>query len=89
MEEHLTEHGFIAINNDPNVGYDKKFYKGKAEDLDVDVKHIMGCVWAWKENKDQLNDIMTGKYQAKMDRIKKLSERGMFKDINNCPKDEE
>lgn len=85
MEENLTEHGFIAINNDPNVGYEKKFYKGKAEDLPVDIKYIMGCERAWKQNATQLKDIITGKYQEKMDRIKRLSERNIFKDINSCP----
>lgn len=55
-------HSFMAINNDPNIEYSKKFYKGMAEVLDEGPDYIVGCPEMWKDNIEQLKDIYAGKY---------------------------
>lgn len=79
MERYLTEHGFVAVDNDPNVSYDKKFYYGKAEDLGVDHKYIMGCKQAWQGSEKHYHDLLTGKLKKKIENTARLSERGSFK----------
>jgi hypothetical protein len=55
-------HSFLAINNDPNVEYEHKFYKGMAEVLDEGPQWIVGCPEMWEKNIEQLKDIFAGKY---------------------------
>lgn len=66
-------HGFLVIDNDPNVPYDEKFFAGLAEELPVDLDHIVGCKQAWKKDMKQLEEIASGKMQKKIDAIGKIS----------------
>lgn len=66
-------HGFICINNDPNITYDEKFYYGLAEELPFDLEHILGCQESWADSLPQLYDIGSGKMNSKIERISKIS----------------
>lgn len=55
-------HAFLAINNDPNIPYQEKFYRGMAEVLDEGPQWIVGCPEMWKDNLEQLKNIFSGKY---------------------------
>lgn len=68
-------HGFLCIDNDPNVPYTKKFYAGVAEELPVDLEHIVGCRESWAEDLKQLEDIGSGKMADKLERIRNISKR--------------
>lgn len=80
MEEHLGDHGFVAIDNQSGVTYDKKFFAGQAEDLPASIDYILGCEKAWRGSEKQLWEIESGKFQEKAERLSKLKEFGMFKD---------
>lgn len=66
-------HGFLCIDNDPNIPYDQKFYYGLAEELPFDIDHIFGCEEMWKESYQQLVKIANGTMQEQIDRIAKIS----------------
>lgn len=68
-------HSFLAINNDPNVEWDKKFYVGKAEVLDEGPEWIVGCWEMWKENEKQLKEIFQGVYIERQIIAAELAER--------------
>lgn len=55
------EHHFLAIDNNPNTPYNKKFFTGKAELLPESVEYIIGCPEFWEEDMEQLHDIASGK----------------------------
>lgn len=84
MEKYLNDHGFIAIDNQPNVPYDKKFYYGKAEELPAKIDYILGCEQAWAGQERQLFEIETGKLEKKAKRISALKKPGMFKGLPNA-----
>jgi hypothetical protein len=75
MRKHTeeVEHGFLVIDNDPNVPYSKKFYYGVAEELPFDLDHIIGCQELWAENNKQLFEIANGTMADKIDRINQIS----------------
>lgn len=86
MERYLSDHGFIAIDNQAGVSYDNKFFAGKAEELEAEVKHIMGAKQAWKGHEKQLESLMTGKYKKRADNLSKLKKTGLFnKKQNSVP----
>lgn len=74
LEVTSVEHQFLAIDNDPKKPMDKKFYFGKAEILDADPEYILGCEEFWSESSDQLEAIIRGTMQKKLERQKQLSE---------------
>jgi len=59
------EHCFIAIDNNPNTPYEKKFFKGKAELLPMEDKYIVGCQEFWEEDLEQLEEIGSGEMKRK------------------------
>jgi len=65
MEATREPHTFLAINNDPNIPYNQKFYKGIATVLDEGPQWIVGCEEMWKENLEQLKDIFSNKYTVR------------------------
>lgn len=67
-------HTFLCINNDPNCNWDDKFYVGKADLLDADIRYVFGCEDYWKENQKQLEQILSGKMQSILDLRSKMAE---------------
>lgn len=67
------KHGFLVIDNDPNVPYSEKFYYGLAEELPFDLDHIIGCEESWKDNRKQLWEIGDGSMASKIERIALIS----------------
>jgi len=66
---------FLVIDNDPNVSYDQKFYWGMADKLPFDLDHILGCESFWRDSKEQLYDIGSGKMEKIIERISKVSKK--------------
>lgn len=67
------EHHFMAIQNDPNIPYQEKFYVGVAEDYDEDIKYVCGCPQFWEEDGKQLQEISSGKMKKNVALAKKLA----------------
>jgi len=65
---------FLAIDNDPTIPIEDKFYTGKAEMLDEGPDWILGCKEAWRDNQKQLYAIQTGVYAHLAALAHKLSE---------------
>lgn len=76
-------HSFLAINNDPNCPYDKKFYKGMARVLDEGPEWIVGCPEMWKDNIQQLKDIYSNKYveRQKISHLMAQAKPGVMKEL--------
>lgn len=88
MYKHATspQHGFMAINNDPNVPLDKKFYMGKAEYLPAKIEYIVGCREYWHKSEKQLEKIASGKMQENLDRYSKNAEWVLPKEMPHVQK---
>lgn len=71
-----VKHGFMVIDNDPKVSYDKKFFFGVAEEMPFDLDHIIGCEEMWKDSEKQLHQIADGKLASDMERISKICKPG-------------
>lgn len=67
-------HGFLVIDNDPNLPYDQKFFAGVAEIMPFDLDHIVGSESTWKDDMQQLQEIADGGMQAKIDLLSKMSD---------------
>lgn len=67
-------HHFLAVENDPNCPYEKKFFVGNAEMLDAKIDYIFGPEDYWFDSKDQLKDIMDGTMQETLDLTHKMAE---------------
>jgi hypothetical protein len=76
-------HSFMAIDNDPNIEYDKKFYKGMATVLDEGPEWLVGCPEMWKENVQQLKDIFSGVYSERFKIAHELA-KATNKDVDEC-----
>lgn len=59
------EHHFLAIDNNPNTPYDKKFFIGKADVLPEDPEYTIGCEEFWAEDMDQMRDIKNGEMKRR------------------------
>lgn len=67
-------HSFFVVQNDPNLPYDKKFFRGKAEVLEADINYILGSAEYWMGSDKQLNEILSGKMKTRLEEKSKLSE---------------
>lgn len=76
------EHTFMAVNNDPNCPYEEKFFTGKAKVLDADPSYILGCMDYWRDNLKQLESIMNGSMQKKIDLKSEMNEHEDKNKIN-------
>lgn len=77
-------HGFLVIDNDPNIPYEQKFYYGLAEELPVDLEHIVGCKESWKKDLKQLTEIGNGSMGKKIEAISQISKPGTINDDPDC-----
>lgn len=68
-----TPHGFLFIDNDPNVDYKNKFFYGVAKKVKINIKHVACCAEAWQDDRDQLHKIADGTYARQIDMIADLS----------------
>lgn len=75
MREHteMVPHGFLVIDNDPNVDYNHKFFAGVAEEIPCDIDNICCCSHAWKSNEKQLIEIANGKMARRLELISQIS----------------
>lgn len=71
------KHHFLAINNDPNVDIQDKFFTGCAEPLDAKVEYIMGCpeYWARPQDKKQMELIKDGTLQKRIDAASEIASK--------------
>ncbi len=58
------DHGFLFVDNDPNLPYDQKFYRGRAEIIDYEF--VVGCEEYWRGADKQLQQIFSGKMAEAM-----------------------
>src|ERR1700733_2986449 len=73
LQKYGEDHGFLLINNDPNISYRDKFFFGKAEELDCrDNSNIVGCKEGWRKNEKQLKEMEGGDFQLKRDKMRHL-----------------
>lgn len=66
-------YGFLCIDNDPNVDYDKKFYAGLAEVMPIGLEYLIGSQSAWKGAYKQLMKIGSGEMEKEIELLSLLS----------------
>lgn len=66
------KHGFLFIDNNPQLNYEDRFFYGIADLIKCDGTTIVGCKEYWKGSEKQLKDIVSGRAQQELDLLSKL-----------------
>jgi hypothetical protein len=71
LDEYTYDQSFLLINNDPNAEPQERMYYGKAEETPI---FTLGCPQYWKDDVEQLEQILRGDYEKKRERISLLAD---------------
>lgn len=70
LDKYTENRGFLAMHNDPDEPIDRRFYYGKAEEIDP--TRCYGCVEYWDDNMQHRRKIKDGFFAGMDERKKEL-----------------